>query len=243
MDWRGVARFQSGSIHVLPRVHAKWDFASRRWARLSLEFDYRVHRSFNPLRLLTKYSGTPMLSDSPPPGKQLDSASGSQVGWARHLPQWASVLQSTFKRIRVCRVPPRWSVRDWSEELKAISLAAAWHALGDFDPKYGVPLPVFLRERILASALTRYRQEWAYSVRCTEEIQNEYLSCSPLCRLPAHDSFVEAVARLSASDRWLVEQIFWHGKSEAEVSKHLGISQQAVNKRKKSVLRALRQNL
>jgi DNA-directed RNA polymerase specialized sigma24 family protein len=183
-----------------------------------------------------------MLSDSPAPGKQFDSASSRQVGWAGHLPQWASVLQSTFKRIRRWRVPPRWSVRDWSEELKAVSLAAAWHALGDFDPTYGVPLPVFLRERILASALTRYRQEWAYSVRCTEEIKNEWMSCSPMCRLPAHESFVEAVAQLSASDRWLIEQIFWHGNSEAEVSKHLGISQQAVNKRKKSVLRALRQN-
>src|SRR6266542_1825850 len=71
-DWRDVARFQSGSIHFLPRVQAKWDSASRRWARLSLEFDYRVHRSFNPLRLLTMNNGTPMLSDSPPPGKQLD---------------------------------------------------------------------------------------------------------------------------------------------------------------------------
>jgi DNA-directed RNA polymerase specialized sigma24 family protein len=183
-----------------------------------------------------------MLSDSPAPGKQFDSASSRQVGWAGHLPQWASVLQSTFKRIRGWRVPPRWSVRDWSEELKALSLAAAWHALGDFDPTYGVPLDVFLRERILASALTRYRQEWTYSVRCTEEVQNEGMYCSPGCDRPAHESFVEALARLATTDRWLIEQIFWHGKSEAEVSKHLGISQQAVNKRKKSVLRALRQN-
>jgi DNA-directed RNA polymerase specialized sigma24 family protein len=183
-----------------------------------------------------------MLSDSPAPGKQFDSASSRQVGWARRLPQWAPVLESVFRRIRGWRVPPRWSVRDWSEELKALSLAAAWHALGDFDPRYGVPLAVFLRERILASALTRYRQEWTYSVHCTEEVQNEGMYCSPCCDRPAHESFVEAVARLAATDRWLIEQIFWHGKSEAEVSKHLGISQQAVSKRKKSALRALRRN-
>jgi RNA polymerase sigma factor (sigma-70 family) len=183
-----------------------------------------------------------MLSDSPAPGKQFDSASSRQVEWSRRLPQWAPVLESVFKRIRGWRVPPRWSVRDWSEELKALSLAAAWHALGDFDPTYGVPLPVFLRERILATALTRYRQEWAYSMRCSEEVQNEGKPRSPFRHLPAHESFVDAVARLAAIDRWLIEQIFWHGRSEAEVSKHLGISQQAVSKRKKSALRALRRN-
>jgi DNA-directed RNA polymerase specialized sigma24 family protein len=139
-------------------------------------------------------------------------------------------------------VPPRWSVRDWSEELKALSLAAAWHALGDFDPTYGVPLDVFLRERILASALTRYRQEWTYSMHCTEEVQNDGMSCGTFRDLRSHESFVDAVARLPATDRWLIEQIFWHGKSEAEVSKHLGVTQQAINKRKKSALRTLRQN-
>jgi hypothetical protein len=133
-----------------------------------------------------------MLSDCPALGKQVDSASSNQ--WTRRLPQWAPVLESTFKPIRGWRVPPRWSVRDWSKEVKALSLAAAWHALGDFDPKYGVPLAVFLRGRILARALTRYRQEWAYSVRCTEDIQNEGMSCRPFCHLPAHESFVEAVA-------------------------------------------------
>jgi DNA-directed RNA polymerase specialized sigma24 family protein len=182
-----------------------------------------------------------MSSDCPAPRKQLDSASISRVVWARRLPQWAPVLESTFKRIRRWRVPPRWSVRDWYEELKALSLAAAWCALGDFDPTYGVPLAVFLRERILARALTRYRQEWTYSVRCTEDIENEGISCGPFCHLPAHESFVEALARLTATDRWLLEQIFWQGKSQAELSKHLGISQQAVSKRKKSALRALRQ--
>jgi len=183
-----------------------------------------------------------MLSDSPGPGKQFDSASSRQGEWAYRLPQWAPVLESVFKRIRGWRVPPRWSARDWSEEVKALSIAAAWHALGDFDPTYGVPLAVFLRERILASALTRYRQEWRYSVRCGEEFQNEGMSRSPFRHLPARESFVDAVARLAATDRWLIEQIFWHGKSEAEVSKHLGISQQAVSKRKKSALRALRRN-
>ena len=242
-----------------PRVHANWVLLCSAehetdLFRITSVLDHRRCiwlesgvRLSSPIALaptapLTEYSATPMLSDSPAPGKQFDSASSRQVGWARRLPQWAPVLESVFRRIRGWRVPPRWSVRDWSEELKALSLAAAWLALGDFDPTYGVPLDVFLRERILASALTRYRQEWTYSVRCTEEVQNGAMYCSPCCDRPAYGSFGEAVARLAATDQWLIEQIFWHGKSEAEVSKHLGISQQAVNKRKKSALRALRRN-
>ena len=79
-------------------------------------------------------------------------------------------------------------------------------------------------------------------MRCGEEVPNEGMSRIPFRHVPARESFVDAVARLAATDRWLIEQIFWHGKSEAEVSKHLGISQQAVSKRKKSALRALRRN-
>src|SRR5262249_54015175 len=152
--------------------------------------------------------------------------------WAYRLPQWAPVLESTFRRIRGWPVPPRWSVRDWSEELKALSLAAAWHALGEFDPTYGVPLAVFLRARIITSALTRYRQEWTYSVRCGDDIQDQRTSRGLVYHHSVHGSLVEAVARLPALDRRLIEEIFWQGMSEAEVSQHLGISQQAVNKRK-----------
>ena len=52
-------------------------------------------------------------------------------------------------------------------------------------------------------------------------------------------SFKEAIARLPTSDASLIEEIFWEGKSEARLAEALGISQQAVNKRKHNIFRLL----
>jgi len=49
-----------------------------------------------------------------------------------------------------------------------------------------------------------------------------------------------ALARLTKSDLWLVEQLFWRGRTEATVATETGITQQAVNKRKSMILLRLR---
>jgi DNA-directed RNA polymerase specialized sigma24 family protein len=49
----------------------------------------------------------------------------------------------------------------------------------------------------------------------------------------------EALRRLPQPDAWLIEALFWEGKSEANLAERLGISQQAVNKRKWSIFKTL----
>ena len=51
------------------------------------------------------------------------------------LPDWGTIWVGCARRFRSWRIPPRWSVGDWFEELQAQSIAAAWQALRDYDPR------------------------------------------------------------------------------------------------------------
>jgi hypothetical protein len=75
----------------------------------------------------------------------------STVACLRHISHW--------------RVPPNWSHRDWSCEIRAQTAAAAWQAACDYDASRGVPFEAFVRERVNESALGRYRREWRYVIR------------------------------------------------------------------------------
>jgi DNA-directed RNA polymerase specialized sigma subunit len=48
------------------------------------------------------------------------------------------------------------------------------------------------------------------------------------------------MSRLVDDDRRLLERLFWEGSTEAEVAGMMGISQQAVSKRKLKILSELR---
>ncbi len=53
------------------------------------------------------------------------------------------------RSILTWRVPPNWSPKDWSQELRAEVIAATWEAECDFDPARGVPLEAFVQQRSL----------------------------------------------------------------------------------------------
>lgn len=151
---------------------------------------------------------------------------------------------SCLKRIRKWQVPPRWSGGDWFEEIEAETVAATVQAIKDFDPARGVPWGAFLRLRIRRAALARYRREWAYAIRrVSAEALDDYGTAED-GGFPLRESTVkllqEALRQLPCSDIWLIEGLFWEGKTEANLAVFLGISQQAVNKRKRTILRTLR---
>lgn len=75
------------------------------------------------------------------------------------------VLQSCQRRIRSWRVPPNWSPRDWFEEIEAVQAIAAWQASRAYDPSRGINYAAFVYQKVMACALTRYRQEWTYALR------------------------------------------------------------------------------
>jgi RNA polymerase sigma factor (sigma-70 family) len=141
-------------------------------------------------------------------------------------------------------VPRNWSVRGWFEEIRAHSNAALWQALCDFDPSRGVPLEAFIYQRVIASAFTRYRQEWIYVLKCVsvpdEKDNYRNITANSLHSIALYESLRPALARLSEVNRWLIEQMFWERCTEAEIAQKLGISRPAVNKRKRAILRDLR---
>jgi len=52
-----------------------------------------------------------------------------------------------------------------------------------------------------------------------------------------------ALSQLSERERFVIEQLFWDGWTEAEIAQELGISQQMVSKIKGKTLRKLREIL
>ena len=153
------------------------------------------------------------------------------------------ILDSSLRRIFRWRVPPNWSISDWRNEMRAEAACAAWQAVCDYDPSLGVPFNAFARQRVLTSTLTRYRREWTYALRVPQGREPEDSDSRILnFAVPAvlDDWPRPALARLTKSDLWLVEQLFLRGRTEATIATETGITQQAVNKRKSMILLRLR---
>jgi DNA-directed RNA polymerase specialized sigma24 family protein len=162
------------------------------------------------------------------------------------IPDWNAIWAGCARRFRSWRIPPRWSLGDWMEEIQAQGLAAAWQARCDYDPARGVPLGAFVRRRVLSGVLTRYRQEWAYAVRVGFEVPAAEEAGPPAATPDAPqvgDALQGPLTRLAEPDRWLIERLFWHGKTESDVASELGISQPAVNRRKRAIIHDLRRAL
>jgi DNA-directed RNA polymerase specialized sigma24 family protein len=160
----------------------------------------------------------------------------------------ATGFKCGFGHIRSWRVPPNWSPTDWREELCALAIMSAWQAVKDFVPSRGVPLDGFVCYRIKARALTRYRQEWRYSLRNTPA-DTEFIKTLAGADSSAHSDRAKffplewSLKQLSQQERWLLDQIFWQHRTESAIAAELRISQQAINKRKRAALLHLRELL
>lgn len=156
--------------------------------------------------------------------------------------EWVAIL-SCLRRIRRWRVPPHWSDRDWFEEIGAEATAAAVQAARDFDPTRGVPWEAFLRQRVVRAALARYRREWTFAIRRVSAAALDEYGAPGRMGLPSREAIAqllqEALKRLPQPDAWLIEGLFWEGKTEAGLAACLGITQQAVNKRKRTIYKTL----
>lgn len=149
-----------------------------------------------------------------------------------------------LRRISHWRVPPNWSHRDWSCEIRAQSAAAAWQATCEYDASRGVPFGPFVRERVMEAALLRYRKEWRYVTRCSAVPGGP--KREPRIEVVASDliaSLRKAVNLLPPAEKRLIGDLFWQERTEASVAERSGVSQQAVSKQKKAILRHLRRAL
>jgi hypothetical protein len=177
-------------------------------------------------------------------------ASGSiaQGGWMSRIPEGSRYFDecegtwiACMNRIRRWRVPPRWVVQDWIEEMQAEGVMAVLEALVEFDSSYGVPLWKFVDMRIRGRAIARYRKEWNYSIRQVFGVHIEM----DAGRDDQGDLAVKldlrwGLSHLDALDRLIIERIFWGGETELSIARSLGVSQQWVNKRKNVAIARLR---
>ena len=160
-------------------------------------------------------------------------------------------LRACLRRICSWRIPPNWCAADWFEEIRAFATCVAWEAQCQFDPSYGVPLDGFVYSRVMGRALARYRREWAFGAHCIGEVVEQdrnVLSGNRALRDfsgqdSAGDGLLEALTGLSDQNAWLIKQLFWEDRTQAEIGRELGTSQRAVSKRKQAALQALRRLL
>jgi DNA-directed RNA polymerase specialized sigma24 family protein len=158
------------------------------------------------------------------------------------MPGWPKVWAASASRIHRWRVPPHWSRRDWREEIDAESIAAACQAIRVFDAKRGSSLSRFVYFQILAKAMSRYRKEWSFALHFGpgRDIVESLPEARVQAGAEAQERLFRTVTRLPEPDRRLIEFLFWEGRSEQEIGCGLGITKQAVNKRKWKILLELR---
>jgi len=171
----------------------------------------------------------------------------------------AAVLAGCLKRAQRWRVPLNWSAQEWLEELGAQAVASAFRAGHDYDESRGLSADAFVYFQVLADMLRLYRKEWRFALRClplgsstesnvsapvpaaaaTTDQAREQSGTARVSYTELH----EALAGLPPASRELIEQLFWKERKEVEVAGELGISHQAVSKRKHAILRRLAEDL
>jgi DNA-directed RNA polymerase specialized sigma24 family protein len=108
-----------------------------------------------------------------------------------------------------------------------------------------VPLDAFLYRRVVESVWTRYRQECRFGRRCWPAAGLPELA-APEAERPdgALLERLEAILQtLDEGELRLIRQLFWDGRSEDDLARELGVTRQAVNKRKQKLLRRLGSDL
>jgi RNA polymerase sigma factor (sigma-70 family) len=186
----------------------------------------------------TKRPGWPTSTWAQPTG-EVGDITGPEAA------EWQALWARCWSRIRSWRVPPHWSAGDWSDEARALGALAACEARRSFDPGRMVPLEAYLYRRVVEGVWARYRREWGFARRCRPAGDLSERPAAEPDRLDRES--IERLARileaLGESDQCLIRRLFWDDRTEDQLAGELGVSRQAVNKRKQKLLRQLRAEL
>jgi DNA-directed RNA polymerase specialized sigma subunit len=151
-----------------------------------------------------------------------------------------AVVESCLKRARRWRPPPRWSSREWWEENRAEAALIALDAARDYDAGRGVSWESFLQSRLMAGLLTRLRREWKSTRFLTDARSPDFLDVRTRIERDFTDDEVgvlyAGIVRLSPVDRQVLQGLYWDGMTESDLALTLGRSQQAISKRRKTII-------
>lgn len=172
------------------------------------------------------------------------------VGWER----W---VEECLREVSCWDVPPNWAKSDWLEEMKSVALFALWVAICSYDSNRQVPMDKFVKVKVKAALLQRYREEWRFAKRCCNiqlpsDTENSEEGSSSVEKIPDeidetifwwHIEVRDILSRLPPEEHYLLERLFIDGASEQQVAEELGISQPTVSRWKRKVLQKLRNML
>jgi hypothetical protein len=151
-----------------------------------------------------------------------------------------SVWRAALSRVGRWRTPPRWSARDWREEVAAVMTAVAC-AIRAGSPTVAGDGRTYWN--LVSAARTRHRQEWAFGRRYAD---GPYLDRAewPASRLNTEADFIcrEALDGLTEPDRALITRLVIQGRCAAAIAREEGVTQQAISKRKARILKTLRRS-
>lgn len=154
------------------------------------------------------------------------------------------VLAQCMRRVRRWRVPPHWSASEWYEEALSEATAAVHEAICRFDPDRGIELKWYVRRRILLRVLGRYRKEWAFGLRwLSSDDATADRGMAPIAPRVDERELRTAMNSLTGAERQLMKALFWERRTESDLARKMGISQQMVSRRKLLILLKLRRAL
>lgn len=156
---------------------------------------------------------------------------------AKDIPHWDSIWVGCRRRIRRWPVPPNWSGSEWLEEMKSEGFLAAFSARDGYEAGRGMTFRSYMHMKVIGHLVARYRREWSFANRLRAS------SCDPVDSPGAIPSpeVEEMLGRLGARDSRILRGLFWEGCREVDLAREMGLSQQAISKRKKRILADLRQ--
>lgn len=147
------------------------------------------------------------------------------------------IVDACLKRMLTWRVPRNWSRVDWGPEITETAWAAALQAVHTLDAAPGIHSEIFIHNKIMADGLKRFRQEWAFSRQFLSHHDQSRLgeddrpatghvaavaSASPAEAIPAVGAMLDVVDTLPNERKWLLDQLYWQGSTEAEIAAILG---------------------
>lgn len=152
------------------------------------------------------------------------------------------VVARCVRRASRWRMPPNWSRGDWRVEAESLAALAAIEAEQAFDARVGVPRDAFVYRRILSALIARFRSEWSHarvSAGAGRHAANRRSQENPEER----SALLEALGLLPDGESWLLRRLYGDQATESALAHEMGITQQAVSKRKRAAIARLRREI
>lgn len=168
-------------------------------------------------------------------------------------PDLQQAVRRALAATHCLRPPPCYAPTYWREEREAIANYAVWRAAQAYHTEIGISREAFAQICAFRAIYGEWQRLWrrdkAVVAMPVDEETGEAVEFEDEEALEAIGEHLlcgqvrEALERLTAEERQLLEWYFGEGLSEREIAKRVGCSQKTVHKRLQSALRRLCERL